>query len=44
MYSSMSLRVGTEISEKIRDFFQRGVILDAVNFPSIGREEYAVGE
>ncbi len=35
-------RVGTEIAQKIRDFFETGVILDAVNFPSIGREEYAV--
>jgi len=34
-------RVGTEIAEKIRDFLQQGVILDAVNFPSIGRDEYA---
>jgi len=35
------VRVGTEIAEKIRDFIQSGVILDAVNFPSVGREEYA---
>jgi D-3-phosphoglycerate dehydrogenase len=34
-------RVGTEIAEKFRDFFRSGVILDAVNFPSINREEYA---
>jgi len=34
-------RVGTEIAEKIRDFFLSGVILDAVNFPSINRQEYA---
>ena len=34
-------RVGTEISEKIRDYLQSGVILDAVNFPAIGREAYA---
>ena len=34
-------RVGTEIAEKIRDFLSDGVILDAVNFPTIGREEYA---
>ncbi len=33
-------RVGTEIAEKIRDFAQNGVILDAVNFPAIDREEY----
>ena len=32
-------RVGTEISEKIRDFLQHGVILDAVNFPPVGRDE-----
>lgn len=34
-------RVGTEIAEKIRDYIQRGVILDAVNFPSIARHEYS---
>lgn len=34
-------RVGTEIAEKIRDFFVSGAILDAVNFPSINREEHA---
>lgn len=34
-------RVGTEISEKVRDFLVRGVILDAVNFPSIDRDAYA---
>ena len=34
-------RVGTEIAAKVRDYLQDGVILDAVNFPSIGREEYA---
>ena len=34
-------RVGTEIAEKVRDFFESGMILDAVNFPSIGRESYA---
>jgi D-3-phosphoglycerate dehydrogenase len=33
-------RVGTEIAAKIRDFIQSGVILDAVNFPSIDREEF----
>jgi D-3-phosphoglycerate dehydrogenase len=33
-------RVGTEIALKIRDYFQSGVILDAVNFPSINRKEY----
>lgn len=35
------VRVGVDIAEKIRDFAQGGVILDAVNFPSIGRKEYA---
>lgn len=35
-------RVGTEIAEKIRDFFQSGAILDAVNFPSMSREEFTV--
>lgn len=34
-------RVGTEIAEKIREYLQNGVILDAVNFPAIGREAYA---
>jgi D-3-phosphoglycerate dehydrogenase len=34
-------RVGTEIAVKIRDYLQSGVMLDAVNFPPIGREEYA---
>jgi D-3-phosphoglycerate dehydrogenase len=34
-------RVGTEIAEKVRDFLTSGVIMDAVNFPSINREEYA---
>ena len=34
-------RVGTEIAEKMREFFQSGRILDAVNFPAIGREDYA---
>ena len=33
-------RVGTEIAEKIREFFASGAMLDAVNFPSIGREAY----
>jgi D-3-phosphoglycerate dehydrogenase len=33
------LRVGTEIAEKLRDYLDDGVILDAVNFPSIGRED-----
>jgi D-3-phosphoglycerate dehydrogenase len=34
-------RVGTEIAEKVRDFLQSGVILDAVNFPSMDREKAA---
>jgi D-3-phosphoglycerate dehydrogenase len=33
-------RVGTDIAEKIREFFQSGAMLDAVNFPSIAREAY----
>ncbi len=33
-------RVGTEIAEKIVEFFRSGVMLDAVNFPALGREEY----
>jgi D-3-phosphoglycerate dehydrogenase len=35
-------RVGTEIAEKIRDYLQKGLILDAINFPAIGREDSAV--
>ncbi|MFQ5720152.1 MAG: phosphoglycerate dehydrogenase [Acidobacteriota bacterium] len=35
------VRVGTEIADKIRDFLETGTILDAVNFPSVSREEYA---
>lgn len=34
-------RVGTEISEKVRDFLSKGLILDAINFPAIGREDSA---
>jgi len=34
-------RVGTEIAEKVRDFLRGGVILDAVNFPSMDRESAA---
>jgi D-3-phosphoglycerate dehydrogenase len=34
-------RVGTEIAVKIRDYLLSGVMLDAVNFPALGREEYA---
>ena len=33
-------RVGTEIAEKVRDFLLRGTVLDAVNFPSLGRDEH----
>jgi len=36
------VRVGTEIVDKVRGYLESGVILDAVNFPSIGREEFAV--
>ena len=35
------LRVGTEIAGKIRDFIRSGIILDAVNFPPISRQEFA---
>ena len=35
-------RVGTEIAEKVREFLLNGVILDAVNFPSMDREAAAV--
>jgi len=35
-------RVGTEIAEKIRDYLLSGLILDAVNFPAIDRETFAV--
>jgi D-3-phosphoglycerate dehydrogenase len=34
-------RVGTEIAEKVRDFFLSGVILDAVNFPAMSRDDHA---
>ncbi len=33
-------RVGTEIAEKLREFFRTGAMLDAVNFPTLGREAY----
>jgi D-3-phosphoglycerate dehydrogenase len=36
------VRVGTEIAEKIRSYLQSGLILDAVNFPSIDREDSTV--
>ena len=35
------VRVGVEIAEKIRDYIEKGVILDAVNFPAIARKDYA---
>jgi len=33
-------RVGVEIAEKIREFFRSGAMLDAVNFPTLGREAF----
>ena len=36
------VRVGTEIAEKIKSYLTDGVILDAVNFPSLDRETSAV--
>ena len=36
------VRVGTEIADKVRSFLTDGVILDAVNFPSLDREAYSV--
>jgi len=36
------VRVGTEIAGKIKSYLTDGVILDAVNFPSLDREAYAV--
>ena len=36
------VRVGTEIALKLRDFLTSGVILDAVNFPSLDRETSAI--
>jgi len=36
------VRVGTEIADKIKNYLTDGVILDAVNFPSLDREAYAV--
>jgi D-3-phosphoglycerate dehydrogenase len=32
-------RVGTEIAEKVRDYLERGLIVDAVNFPAVPAEE-----
>jgi D-3-phosphoglycerate dehydrogenase len=32
-------RVGTEIAEKVRDYLERGHIVDAVNFPAVPPEE-----
>jgi D-3-phosphoglycerate dehydrogenase len=34
-------RVGTEIAEKVRDYLRSGMILDAVNFPSMDRDQAA---
>ncbi len=34
-------RVGTEICDKIIEYLSEGTIMDAVNFPAVGREEYA---
>lgn len=36
------VRVGTEIADKIKSYLRDGVILDAINFPSLDRETYAV--
>jgi len=36
------VRVGTEIADKIKDYLTDGLILDAVNFPSLDRETSAV--
>ncbi len=36
------VRVGTEIADKIKNYLMDGVILDAVNFPSLDRDAYAV--
>jgi len=36
------VRVGTEIAEKIKGYLADGLILDAVNFPSLDRETSAV--
>ncbi|MFQ5668927.1 MAG: phosphoglycerate dehydrogenase [Acidobacteriota bacterium] len=35
-------RVSREIAGKIREFLETGAILDAVNFPSVSREDHAV--
>jgi D-3-phosphoglycerate dehydrogenase len=35
-------RVGTEVADKIREFLESGTILDAVNFPSLSREEHMI--
>ena len=35
-------RVGRDVARKIREFLESGTILDAVNFPSVSREEQAV--
>jgi D-3-phosphoglycerate dehydrogenase len=35
-------RVGRDVARKIRDFLESGTVLDAVNFPSVSREEQAL--
>jgi D-3-phosphoglycerate dehydrogenase len=35
-------RVGRDVARKIRDFLESGTVLDAVNFPSVSREEQAI--
>jgi D-3-phosphoglycerate dehydrogenase len=35
-------RVGRDVARKIRDFLETGTVLDAVNFPSVSREEQAL--
>ncbi|MFQ5768605.1 MAG: NAD(P)-dependent oxidoreductase, partial [Acidobacteriota bacterium] len=35
-------RVGVDVATKVREFLLTGTILDAVNFPAVSREEYAV--
>ena len=35
-------RVGSDVARKIRDYLESGTVLDAVNFPSVSREEQAM--
>jgi len=35
-------RVGSDVARKIRDYLESGTVLDAVNLPSVSREEQAV--